>query len=137
MLPSSRMTTMLPWIRWLHLIAAAVWTGGLIVLAAVIVALRRAGAEREVLRAAARQFARVSWPAMVIAVATGLAQVELLAFDWGYGRLHLKLGLVTAAVVVAGTHQLTARRTTPAVRGLLEATVLVLSLAIFAAAVAL
>jgi uncharacterized membrane protein len=131
------MSAMLPWIRWLHLIAAAVWTGGLIVLGALIVTLRRAGVDREVLRAAARQFARVSWPAMVIAVATGVAQVELLAFDWGYGRLHLKLGVVAAVIVIALTHQLTAARSKPAIRGLLEATVLLLSLAIFAAAVAL
>ena len=131
------MSSLLPWIRWLHLIAAAVWTGGLIVLGALIVTLHRAGVDREVLRAAGRQFARVSWPAMVIAVATGVAQVEIMAFDWGYGRLHLKLGLVATAIVVALAHQLTARRTTPAVRGLLEGTVLLLSLAIFAAAVAL
>ena len=57
--------------------------------------------------------------------------------DWGYGRLHLKLGLVVAAILVALTHQLTVRKTKPAVRGMLEGLVLVLSLAIFAAAVSL
>jgi uncharacterized membrane protein len=127
----------LPLVRVLHLLAAAVWTGGLIVLGALVLALRRAGVEREVLRAAARQFARVSWPAMLVALATGIAQVELLGFDWGYGRLHLKLVLVALAVVIAFVHQKTAGRTSPALRGALEGTVLVLSLAIFAAAVAL
>jgi putative copper export protein len=36
----------LPIVRWLHLMAAAAWTGGLVTLAALIVVLRRAGAER-------------------------------------------------------------------------------------------
>lgn len=127
----------LPAIRWLHLLAAAVWTGGLIVLGALVVALRRAGAPRELLRAAARQFGRVSWTAMAIALITGVAQVELMHLDWGYGRLHVKLGLVTLAIVVALAHQLTARRTSPALRGALEGLVLLISLGIFAAAVAL
>ena len=109
----------------------------MIVLGALVVALRRAEVEREVLQVAARQFGRVSWVAMAIAVPTGVAQVEIMAMDWGYGRLHLKLGLVVAAILVALTHQLTVRKTTPAVRGMLEGLVLLLSLAIFAAAVSL
>ena len=125
------------WIRWLHLRAAAVWTGGLITLAALVVALREAGAQTEHLRAAARQFGRVSWTAMVIAIATGLWQVHRLALDWGYGRLHLKIGLVGLAVILAGVHQLTARRSSPATRGVIQLLILVVSLAIFAAAVAL
>src|SRR5690606_36724152 len=65
-------------LRWVHLLAAATWTGGLIVLAALVVALRRAGAERALLQATARQFGRVSWIAMAVALATGVAQVQLL-----------------------------------------------------------
>lgn len=125
------------WIRWVHLIAAAVWTGGLITLAALVVALREAGADLELLRASARQFGRLSWTAMALAIATGLWQVHRLAFDWGYGRLHLKLGLVALVVIVAAVHQFTARRSSPAVRGLIQLLILALSLAIFAAAIAL
>jgi len=58
----------LPLVRWLHLMAAATWTGGLIVLAAAVVGLRRAGADRSLLQAVARSFGRVSWAAMAIAV---------------------------------------------------------------------
>lgn len=36
-------------VHWLHLLAASVWTGGLIVLAALVVTLRKAGASRELL----------------------------------------------------------------------------------------
>lgn len=128
------MTTLLV-LRWLHLLAAATWTGGLIVLAALVVALRRAGAERELLRAAARQFGRVSWTAMAVSLATGVAQVQLLGWPWSYGRLHLKLGMVALTVALAAWHQRTASTSSPAARGVLQLLILLSSLAVFAAAV--
>jgi putative copper export protein len=124
-------------VRFFHLLAAAVWTGGLIVMAALVVALRRAGAERPMLQAAARQFARVSWVAMAVAVATGVYQVMLMNLPWTYGRLHMKMGLVGLVVVVTVVHQIVAKRLPPAGRGAVEGTILLLSLGIFAAAVAL
>ena len=130
------MTTLLI-VRWVHLVAVATWTGGLIVLAALIVALRRAGAERELLRAAARQFGKVSWTAMAIALVTGVAQVHLLGWPWTHGGLHLKLGLVAVAVVLAGWHQATATRSSPAARGIVQLLIMLVSLGIFGAAVAM
>ncbi|MEM7159849.1 MAG: hypothetical protein AAF799_43820 [Myxococcota bacterium] len=130
------MTTLLI-VRWVHLVAVSTWTGGLIVLAALIVALRRAGAERELLRAAARQFGRVSWTAMAIALVTGVAQVHLLGWPWTHGGLHLKLGLVALAVVLAGWHQVTATRSSPAARGIVQLLIMLVSLGIFGAAVAM
>lgn len=124
-------------LRWVHLVAAATWTGGLIVLAALVVALRRAGAERSLLQAAARQFGTVSWAAMGVALATGVAQVHLLGWPWSYGRLHTKLGLVVLTVVLAGYHQRTASRSSPAVRGVVQLLIVIASLAVFGAAVAL
>lgn len=128
---------MLPYVRFVHLLAAAVWTGGLITLAALVVALREAGADRPLLQAAARQFGRLSWAAMAVAIGTGLAQVHLMGMPWSYGRLHLKIGVVALAVVLAGVHQLTARRSSPAARGAVQGLILLTSLGIFAAAVAL
>jgi len=127
--------TLLMIVRWIHLVAAAVWTGGLIVLAVLVVALRRAGAEREILRAGARAFGYASWVAMAIAIATGLWQVHLMGLPWSYGRLHLKLGMVGLAVLLAGVHTLTARRTGPALRGVIQLLILIVSLGIFGAAV--
>lgn len=129
--------TAIEWIRWLHLLSASVWTGGLIVLAGLIMALRKAGAERELLRAAARQFARISWTAMLIAVLTGIAQVHLLVLPWSYGRLQAKLVLVALAIILAAGHQFTARRSSPAVRGIVQLVILLVSLGIFFAAVRL
>ncbi|MFO0632574.1 MAG: hypothetical protein U0168_06980 [Nannocystaceae bacterium] len=123
--------------RWFHLLAAATWTGGLVVLAASVVVLRRAGADRTLLQAVARGFARLSWTAMAIAVSTGLLQVVWMQLPWSYGRLHTKLGAVALVIVLALVHQLTARRSSPRARGILQGLILVASLAVFAAAVAL
>ena len=124
-------------VRWVHLLAAATWTGGLIALGALVFALRREGADRETLRAAARAFAKVGWTAMALAIVTGLWQVQGMALPWSYARLHVKLGMVALTIAIAAFHQLTAGRTSPAVRGIFELAVLMGSLGIFAAAVAL
>jgi putative copper export protein len=124
-------------VKWVHLVAASIWTGGLIVLAAVIFTLRKQGVPRETLQAVARQFGRVSWPAMLIAVGTGLYQVVLLHMPWVYGKLHMKMGLVGLTIIISVVHQLTAKRSKPAVRGIVEMVILLLSLGIFWAAVVL
>lgn len=121
-------------VRWLHLIAASVWVGGLITLGALVPALRRAGAGRELLQAMARQFGRVSWTAMAVAVLTGgLMVIPYLDRP----ALAVKLGLVALTAGLAGWHQLAARNQSPAVRGALQGLILVSSLGIVAAAVAL
>lgn len=123
--------------RFVHLVAAGTWTGGLVVLGALVPALRSAGADRPMLQAAARRFAVVSWVAMLVAVSTGLLQVWWMGLPWAYGRLQLKVGLVGLTIAIALTHQLTARSTGPALRGVLQGLILVASLGVFAAAVAL
>lgn len=120
--------------KWIHLTAAAVWTGGLITLAVLVVALRRAGVDRPQLQASARTFGYLSWTAFAIAVATGVFQTSELGWPWG--NLQLKLTLVVASGVLALIHQLTARQTTPQLRGAIQGVILVLGVAIFGAAVA-
>ena len=127
----------LPVVRWVHLMAAATWMGGLVVLGVAVVALRRAGAERPLLQAVARAFARASWIAMALAVPTGLLQVVEMQLPWSYSRLHFKLGAVALVVLLAGIHQATARTSSPRARGMLQAAILVASAGVFAAAVAL
>ncbi len=122
---------------WIHIVAASVWVGGLITLAALVTALRRAGAERPLLQAMARRFGVVSWVAMAVAVVTGVWQVSRLNIPWSNDRLELKVGLVVLAAGLALLHQLTAKRTSPAVRGIIQAVILVVSIAIVGAAVRL
>lgn len=129
-------------VRWFHLIAAAVWVGGLLTLSALVPAARRAGADREVLRAMARQFGRVSWTAISISVITGAIQLSrldiALSDDTDYAvTLLIKLSLVGVAAGLALFHQLTARTSSPAKRGAIQGLILLASLGIVAAAVAL
>ena len=124
-------------VHWLHLVAASVWTGGLIVLGALVVALRKAGARRELLQAAARQFGKVSWTAMGIAVLTGIGQVHGKGFAWTKGMLPWKLAVVGLAIALAAYHQFTARKASPAARGIIQLLILLVSLGIFAVAVKL
>jgi putative copper export protein len=122
------------WLKWAHLLGAAVWTGGLITLAALIPVLRRRGVPREVLQAVARRFGTLSWSALGVLVATGIWQVQEIRLRWSYGRLVLKLWLVGAVAALALVHQVTARRMSPAGRGAIQGVILVLSVAIFGAA---
>ncbi len=54
----------------LHVLAATIWVGGQLTLAAVVPVLRRLGAELP--RAAARRFNQVAWPAFGVLVVTGI-----------------------------------------------------------------
>lgn len=121
-------------VRFLHLVAASVWVGGLITVGALVPALRRAGASRELLRAMARQFGRVSWMAMGVAVVSG-AFLALPYLD--RSALAVKVGLVALTAALAGWHQLAARGQSPVMRGALQGAILATSLGIVAAAIAL
>lgn len=57
----------------LHVLAATVWVGGQITLAAVVPVLRRLGAG--IPRAAARRFNQVAWPAFAVLIVTGIWNV--------------------------------------------------------------
>jgi hypothetical protein len=85
----------------------------------------------------ARRFGVVSWVALAVAVVTGVWQVSRLNIPWSNDRLELKVGLVILAAGLALLHQLTAKRTSPAVRGIIQAVILVVSIAIVGAAVRL
>jgi putative copper export protein len=53
----------------LHVIAASVWVGGQLALAALVPSLRRVSAQAPAV--AARAFARIAWPAFAVLLATG------------------------------------------------------------------
>lgn len=125
-------------IRWFHLVAAAVWIGGSITVGALVPALRAAGSTPEQIRAAARRFGVVAWTAIGVSVITGVIQLARMHIDLEANtRLTIKLALVTAAIVVAYLHQITAARSRPAVRGALEGVSLILALSILGVAVTL
>lgn len=103
----------------LHVLAATVWVGGQVTLAALVPALRAAGAE--VPRAAANAFNRVAWPAFGVLVATGVWNV-IAESDRGAAFRHtllLKYALVIASGGTAYAHAQAGTRTGLAVYGAL------------------
>ena len=75
---------------WIHILMAAIWVGGLIYTAAVVVpfAAGRGGEERQrILRGLARRFRWVGWGAVTIAVLTGLANLTLRLSPIRIGQL--------------------------------------------------
>jgi putative copper export protein len=103
----------------LHVLAATVWVGGQITLAALVPALRAAGTD--VPKAAANAFSRVAWPAFGILVMTGIWNV-VAEGDKGPAHQHtlmLKYALVVGSGVTAHLHARVASRTARAVFGAL------------------
>lgn len=89
----------------LHVLAATVWVGGQITLAALVPALRVAGVD--VPRAAANAFNRIAWPAFAVLVLSGIWNV-VAVHDDDHGSyrttLIVKLVVVAASGLTAGLH---------------------------------
>jgi putative copper export protein len=95
----------------LHVLAATVWVGGQLTLAALVPALRRFGAE--IPRAAARRFNQVAWPAFAVLVITGVwntVAVRSQVTGSYQTTLTVKLIVVLISGVTAALHA-RARRT--------------------------
>jgi putative copper export protein len=89
----------------LHVLAATVWVGGQITLAALVPALR--GTAEGATRVAARAFNRIAWPAFGVLVVTGVWNVMAMDDDSeAFQRtLMLKYAFVIASGVTAYLHQ--------------------------------
>jgi len=89
----------------LHVLAATIWVGGQLTLAALVPVLRRLGAE--VPRAAARAFNLVAWPAFAVLLLTGVWNVIAVRGQiTGSYQVTLIVKLVVVAVsgVTAALH---------------------------------
>jgi putative copper export protein len=85
----------------LHVLAATVWVGGQLTLAALVPALRRFGAD--VTRAAARRFSYVAWSAFVVLIITGVWNIAALSpHDRHSSTYQATLMAKLAVVVVSG-----------------------------------
>jgi len=98
----------------LHVLAATVWVGGQLVLAALVPTLRAAGTE--VPKAAARRFNQLAWPAFAVLVGTGIWNVVAVQHeDDPSSTYHAVLYVKMAVVLVSGlTAYLHARARTKA-----------------------
>jgi putative copper export protein len=89
----------------LHVLAATVWVGGQIMLAALVPSLRRAVPEAT--SVAARGFARIAWPAYGVLVLTGIWNVAAETDKdpaWRH-TLMVKMAFVVLSGIGAFVHQ--------------------------------
>lgn len=91
----------------LHVLAATVWVGGQLTLAALVPVLRKAGAD--VPKTVARQFNRIAWPAFGVLIITGVwniqANHEEISHVADYrATLWAKLGFVALSGISAYLH---------------------------------
>ncbi|WP_125035474.1 hypothetical protein [Nocardioides sp. LS1] len=103
----------------LHVLAATIWVGGQITLAALVPALRAAGTD--VPKAAANAFNRIAWPAFAVLVVTGVWNV-IAEGDRGDAYQHtlsLKYALVLVSGVTAYLHARAASKRAMAIFGAL------------------
>lgn len=104
----------------LHVLAATIWVGGQLTLAALVPGLRRLGAD--VPGALARRFNQIAWPAFAALVATGIWNVAALR-----GQVHgsyrstliAKVAVVAVSGITAALHARSRSRAGLAVFGAL------------------
>lgn len=104
----------------IHILAAGIWVGGQFVLAGIVPGLRKVGPEAT--KAAANGFARVAWPAFIVAFATGIWNVLAVGTDvtTSYNvTLGIKVLLVVAAGGSAAAHSLSSKIPIKAITGAL------------------
>ena len=95
----------------LHVLAATIWLGGQITLAALVPVLRRLGAE--IPRAAANRFNQVAWPAFAVRVVTGIWNIAAVHAQI-HGSYETTLVVKLIVVVISGvTAALHARAQSP------------------------
>ena len=105
----------------LHVLAATIWVGGQLVLAALVPVLRRFGAD--VTGAAARRFNQVAWWAFAVLIVTGIWNIAANSAKAGHDAsyrttLIVKLVVVAISGVAAALH---IRARTPRSRAVLGA----------------
>jgi putative copper export protein len=83
----------------LHVLAATIWVGGQITLAALVPVLRRLGAE--IPRTAARRFNQVAWPAFAVLVVTGIWNIAAVHAQI-HGAYETTLVVKLIVVVISG-----------------------------------
>ena len=93
---------------WLHIVAATVWIGGQITLAALVPVLR---SDRTLAAAAARRFQWIAWPAFAVLIVTGVINMKNAGISLTdpsgspQGRtLMLKLAFVLVSGMAAALH---------------------------------
>jgi uncharacterized membrane protein len=95
-------------VRWVHVLAAITWVGGMLFIAMVLVPTARAlgdlSLRARLIRDSGQRFRTVAWIALAILVATGLVNLWFQPFLLRAPRFHAKLGLVGLTLILSALH---------------------------------
>lgn len=95
-------------LRWVHVVTAMTWIGGMLFIALVLVPVTRqledAALRTRLVQAAGQRFRAVAWIALALLLASGLLNLWLRPYLLWMPRLQWKLGLVIVALGLAGIH---------------------------------
>ncbi len=83
----------------LHVLAATIWVGGQITLAALVPVLRGVGVDAP--KRAAQRFNQVAWPAFGVLIATGVWNM-IAERDKNHGSYAATLGIKMVVVLISG-----------------------------------
>jgi putative copper resistance protein D len=95
-------------LRFVHVLAAITWIGGMLFIALVLVPVMRAQTDAALRTRLVHQvgvrFRTVGWAALVLLLATGLLSLWLRPYLLTLPRFQWKLGLVVLALVLSVVH---------------------------------
>jgi uncharacterized membrane protein len=95
-------------VRWVHVLSAIVWVGGMLFIALVLVptvrALGDASLRARLIRDSGQRFRAVAWIALGVLALTGLLNLWLEPALLHSGRLHGKLALVGLTLLLSAVH---------------------------------
>lgn len=95
-------------VRWLHVLAAITWIGGMLFIALVLVPVTRRledrGLRTRLVHEAGLRFRTVGWIALGVLVGTGLVNLWMHPVLLQSPRLHWKLGLVVLTLILSAFH---------------------------------
>jgi len=93
--------------RFVHVLAAVTWIGGMLFIALVLVPVLRGlpdAARARLVQEAGRRFRAISWIALALLLGSGVVNLAFRPYLLGLGRFQLKLGLVGAALALGVAH---------------------------------
>jgi copper resistance protein D len=94
--------------RWLHVVAAITWIGGMLFIALVLVPVTRrlddATLRARLVHAVGVRFRTVGWIALAVLIVTGLVNLWMQPFLLGAPRFHWKIGLVVLTLILSAFH---------------------------------
>ncbi len=95
-------------LRWIHVLAAVTWIGGMLFIALVLVPVTRrlddAALRTRLIRDTGRRFRTVGWIALGLLVLTGIGNLWFYPIFLRSPRFHAKLGFVLVALVLSVVH---------------------------------